>query len=104
MSSKARQDVFSEVVASLLWMHLSLPPDTSRDELEDCAGGLIRAMEFGAGESAIEQRLKQLQSEQLAQPVNSLAIKLLVRRVCDVIRRTSRTAMPQQFPGMKKAG
>jgi hypothetical protein len=97
-------DVFAEVVAGLLWMHLSLPSDVSRDELESCAADLIRAVEFGGGESAVEQKLKQLQSDQLGQPVNGLAIKLLVRRVCEVVRRRAASAPLQQFPGMKKAG
>jgi len=101
----ARQvDVFAEVVAGLLWMHLSLPADVSRDELEVCATDLIRAMEFGGGESTVEQKLKYLQSNQLGQPVNGLAIKLLVRRVCEVVRRRAASLPLQQFPGMKKAG
>ena len=83
-----QQGVLCEAVASLLWMSLSLPDDISRDEIEASADDLIRAMVYGAGEAAIEQKLKWLQSEQFAMPVNSLAIKQLVRRVCDLIRRT----------------
>lgn len=83
-----QQGVLCEAVASQLWMSLSLPDDISRDEVEASADDLIRAMVYGAGEAAIEQKLKWLQSEQFAMPVNSLVIKQLVRRVCDLVRRT----------------
>ena len=83
-----QQGVLCEAVASQLWMSLSLPEDISRDEVEASADDLIRAMAYGAGEGAVEQKLKWLQGEQFAMPVNSLTIKQLARRVCDLVRRT----------------
>ena len=45
-----KADVLGEVVAGLIWMHLSLPEDASRGEVEDCAAGLVRAArKLGAG-------------------------------------------------------
>ena len=91
-SAGRHADILTEVLAGMLWMHLSVPADASSDELKACALDLLRAAEYGAGEAAIEQSLKRLQSEQFARPVNSLTIKLLARRVLEAVRRNS--AMP----------
>ena len=97
-----KADVLGEVVASLIWMHLSLPEDASRDEVENCAAGLVRAADYGAAEQTIEQMLRRLQAEQFAGPVNSLTIKLLARRALDAIRRNS--AADAQVPPMRRTG
>ena len=96
-----QQGILCEAVAGQLWMSLSLPDDISRDEVEASADDLISAMVFGAGEAAIEQKLKWLQSEQFAMPVNSLVIKQLVRRVCELVRRTQVGDVAHQ-PAMRK--
>ena len=97
-----KADVLGEVVAGLIWMHLSLPEDASRGEVEKCAAGLVRAADYGAAESALEQMLRRLQAEQFAGPVNSLTIKLLARRALDAIRRNGR--LEAQTPPMRRTG
>ncbi len=96
-----QQGILCEAVASQLWMSLTLPDDISRDEIEACADDLIRAMAYGAGEAAIEQKLKWLQAEQFAMPVNSLVIKQLVRRVCELVRRTQEGDVTHSAPMRK---
>jgi hypothetical protein len=96
----ARQaDVLSEVVAALLWMHLTLPPDISRAELEGCSRELIRAVRLGAGGGLLEQKLKTLQAEQFAQPVNGPAIRQLARAIAELVERRPHLAAP-----VRKAG
>jgi hypothetical protein len=80
-------DVLAEAVAGLFWMHLNLPEDISGTELEGYADGLISSIQSGASELAIEQRLKALQTAQLCQPLNLLAINLLTKRIFGVVKR-----------------
>jgi len=96
-----KADVLSEVVAGQIWMHLSMPADASRAEVEQCAADLIRAADYGAAEQTIEQMLRRLQADQFAGPVNSLTIKLLARRALDMVRRNS--PAESHFPALRKS-
>jgi len=80
-------DVLAEAVAGLFWMHLNLPEDISGTELEGYADAIISSIQGGAAELAIEQRLKALQTAQLCQPLNLLAINLLTKRIFAVVKR-----------------
>jgi hypothetical protein len=83
-------DVLAEAVAGLFWMHLNLPEDISGTELEGYADAIISSIQGGAAELAIEQRLKALQTAQLCQPLNLLAISLLTKRIFAVVKRPQR--------------
>jgi hypothetical protein len=97
-----KADVLGEVVAGQIWMHLSMPADASRAEVEKCAGDLIRAAEYGDWEQTIEQMLRRQQADQFAGPVNSLTIKLLARRALDMVRRNRLAQAP--VPVMRRTG
>jgi hypothetical protein len=89
MKSRATRetDVLAEAVAGLFWMHLNLPEDISGSELEGYADAIISSIQGGAAELAIEQRLKALQTAQLCQPLNLLAINFLTKRIFAVVKK-----------------
>jgi hypothetical protein len=78
--------VTGEAVAGLLWMYLQVPEDASKDELEDYAQEIVRRIHADASEAAIAEYIKSLQSEQLCQLPNELAIRVLTRRAVAVVR------------------
>ena len=79
-------DVMDEAVAGLLWMHLKVPHDASRDELQDYAHEIVRRVHAGAPESAIADYISNLQSDRLCEMPNLPAIRDLARRTVGVVR------------------
>lgn len=83
------QDVMDEAVAGLLWMHLKVPKDASRDELQDYAHEIVRRVHAGAPETAIADYIRTLQSDRLCELPNLPAIHDLARRTVGVVRQAS---------------
>ena len=79
-------DLMDEVVAGLLWMHLKVPQDASRDEVQDQAHDLVRRIRAGAPQSAIADCLRSLQLDWLCEFPNMPAIRELAQRVMGVVR------------------
>ena len=81
------QDVLDEAVAGLLWMHLKVPKDASRDELQDYAHEIVRRVHAGAPETAIVDYIRTLQCDQLCELPNLPVIHDLARRAVGMVRQ-----------------
>ncbi len=76
----SRVSLLDEIVAGFLWMHLDLPEDVTRDEIESFARHVIVRINFGADEAAVERELAMFQFNQFCRPVKRDIVRALARR------------------------
>ena len=79
-----------EAVAGHLWMHLNVPKDASRDELERYARDLIDGIDTDDSQAAVERQIRILQVQKLCRPLNLAAVSDLAQKSIAVARSVRR--------------
>ena len=67
-------------------MHLDMPDDVGRQDIEVFAHGLTNAIADGEDEIAIAHKIASLQRGLLGQPVDAHVIAMLARRLALVVK------------------
>jgi hypothetical protein len=75
-----RLEILDEVIAGFLWLHLDLPDDVSRSEIETFARRLVARINIEADETAIQSELVLFQRNQFCRPINMDVARNLARR------------------------
>ncbi len=81
-----RRDLLDEVAAGFLWMHLDLPDDIGRQDIEGFAHRLTNAIADGEDEIAITRKIASLQRGLLGRPVDANEIAMLARRLALAVK------------------
>jgi hypothetical protein len=86
MLARTLSDIAQESIAGLIWLHLDLPDDASRQEVEAFAAVLIGPISRGLTPESLEDKIRWLQSQRFCRISSPERIRILARRCIALMR------------------